>query len=174
MPNKESEKKSENKTSLKILIADDNIINHAILKNFLHSMGHEINTAKTGLEAIEALREKKFDLIFMDIQMPEMDGTTASLLIRKIPGSKSDTPIIACTADVMDKHIKEYKQAGMNGLIQKPIQKDELVKVINDFLSDTLEFPTRCDKQIRLDIDPSLKSDNKTIALKNLLREIGG
>ncbi|MCF8474200.1 MAG: response regulator [Emcibacter sp.] len=164
----------DSKPCLKILIADDNVINHAILKNFLHSMGHEINTAKTGLEAIEALRGKKFDLIFMDIQMPEMDGTTASLLIRKIPGSKSGTPIIACTADVMDKHIKEYKQAGMNGLIQKPIQKDELVGVINDFLADTLHFPVNKKSTRTTTQSPIQNTARKSVALKNLLKEIGG
>jgi len=85
------------KRSLKVLVVDDNFINHAILENILREVGHEVFSVETGLTAIEALQKNDFDLIIMDIQMPEMDGTTATRLIRKLPGSRSNIPIVACT-----------------------------------------------------------------------------
>ncbi|MBL4802426.1 MAG: response regulator [Emcibacter sp.] len=161
-----------NTTTIKILLVDDNFINHAILGSILGEQGHEVTTAKSGFAAIEALKEDFFDLIFMDIQMPDMDGKVATRKIRKIPGPKSEIPIIACTADSDADHKKEYQEIGMNSLVKKPIDKTELLAVLNDFSNGNLHFSDRSSKNNRP--QPPEQFQKPITALDDLLKQIGG
>jgi len=126
---------------MKILVVDDNMINHAILGSILREVGHDITTANSGLEALESLKENFFDLILMDIQMPEMDGIAATRKIRKIPGPKSEIPIVACTGDISGRHIREYEKIGMNSAMKKPIDKAELLEILKNCKDHKLHFP---------------------------------
>lgn len=157
--------------SLKILIVDDISINHIILESVLIEMGHRVESAKTGIAAVEALKKNYFDIILMDINMPKMDGKTATQIIRKLPEPKSKTPIIACTADCTESHAKEYKRIGMNGLIQKPIKKEELFKALDNCRNGGVYFSQRNNEGIRADVNSNKKT---TKALGKLLKEIGG
>lgn len=157
--------------TLTILIVDDIFINHVILESILIGMGHNAESVKTGIAAVDALKENHYDLILMDINMPEMDGKTATRVIRQLPEPKSKIPIIACTADGTDKHMKEYKKIGMNGLIQKPIKKEELSKALDSCCNGGIYFP----QTSKRDAEPDNNSNKKTTeALGKLLKKIGG
>jgi CheY-like chemotaxis protein len=111
-----------------ILVAEDNLINQKIILNFLRKFGYQAEIAVNGREAIQALSKKLYDLVLMDIQMPEMDGLQATAEIRNLSSSviSHDIPIIALTAHAMKGYREKCEQAGMNDYITKPIDPDEL------------------------------------------------
>ncbi|MCG8671830.1 MAG: ATP-binding protein [Pseudomonadales bacterium] len=123
--------KNNNNKPLNILVVDDITENITLVKIRLERDGHTINTACNGREAYKKSREYKFDLILMDVHMPELDGVEATRLIRRGDGKNNDTPIIAMTASVMKEDESTYFTAGMNALISKPIDFPELINTLN-------------------------------------------
>jgi len=121
--------------SLHILLAEDNIVNQELVKTLLANRGHRIVIAQNGIEAIQALSQNNFDLIFMDIQMPTQDGYETTQLIRKSDGDRFDPniPIVAMTAYAMRGDRDKCLQAGMNDYISKPIAAEELDRVLDRF-----------------------------------------
>jgi len=118
--------------ALSILVAEDNEINQMIIQNTLKKMGHKATIAESGMEALRLVSEEHdFDLILMDVRMPEMSGTEATRRIRALPGAKSRILIIALTADVMAENKASYFEAGMNDCVGKPINHVELAAAIN-------------------------------------------
>ncbi len=118
------------KQHLAVLVAEDNEINQTIVKAMLDGMGHSSTFANNGLEAVEAMRANDFDLVLMDIRMPEMSGTDAAKQIRKLPGSKCRVPIIAITADTMTDDRQSFFEAGIDDLVEKPIDHAALTGAI--------------------------------------------
>ncbi len=105
----------------KVLVAEDVVLNQFLVKHMLEAWGIEVDIASNGLEAIDKLRAHDYDMILMDIQMPEMDGITATGLIREMPDKqKASIPIIALTANALKGDSERYMKAGMNGYISKP------------------------------------------------------
>ena len=94
-------------------------------------MGHDATFANNGAEAVEIVKSQDFDLILMDVRMPELSGPDATKQIRMLSGFKGQIPIIALTADVMADNRKSYFEAGMNDLVAKPIDTEELALAIN-------------------------------------------
>lgn len=113
-----------------ILVADDNEINQKILNGILSKDGHTITTVNNGQECIDALLQSAFDLILMDMEMPVMDGVTATTNIRAMDNPRAHVPIIAMTANVMKEDIERCKQAGMNEHVSKPIAPETLRMLI--------------------------------------------
>ncbi|HXB45892.1 MAG TPA: response regulator, partial [Puia sp.] len=111
---------------LQILIAEDNLINQQVILHILKNMGYQPELVENGKLAVAAARHKTYDLIMMDMQMPEMDGLEASRIIRKT--LEIQPVIIALTANIMDGDQKECLDAGMDDYIGKPVKLDELVK----------------------------------------------
>jgi two-component system sensor histidine kinase/response regulator len=127
--NKIQEKLQSNfsgKYPLEILIAEDNLINQQVILNILNRMGYKPEMVENGLAAVEATDRKPFDLIFMDMQMPEMDGLEASRIIRS-QTLDIQPVIIALTANTMLGDEKKCLDAGMNDYIGKPFKLEELV-----------------------------------------------
>ncbi len=123
-----------------ILIAEDYPTNQQVVKMHLEAAGHTIQVAENGVEALEACRHDRFDLIFMDIQMPEMDGFEAARRIRSEVDDYADVPIVALTANSeMDMHV-ECLASGMNDLITKPVRRQPLLTAVSAWLS-TLDAP---------------------------------
>jgi two-component system, sensor histidine kinase len=118
--------------SLDILLAEDNPINQLFMSRFLENAGHHVVIVENGHEALDALEKEPFDLVLMDIQMPEMDGIEATRAIRSADPSRfdPDIPIIALTAYALDEDRERFMAAGMNGFIPKPVDFDELQRVI--------------------------------------------
>ena len=119
----------------RILIAEDVELNQFIARQILESWGMEVAVAANGRIAVEMAQKQHFDLILMDIQMPEMDGIEATEIIRKLPDTTlANIPIIALTANALkgDNHL--YFQAGMNDYITKPYTEEKLYSVLSKFL----------------------------------------
>ncbi len=119
--------------SLKVLVAEDNPVNSLIAMKFLEAMGHAPTLAITGQEVIELMRREPFDLVLMDIQMPEMDGLEATRIIRSWPASEGgETPIVAMTAHAFSSDADRFKAAGMNGHLPKPVSRKELEQFLTE------------------------------------------
>ncbi len=113
-----------------ILVAEDNLINQKLIRNVFELLGYKTDIAANGLEAIEALKRKNYTLIFMDIQMPEMNGYEATGIIVK--RRKENRPIIiAMTANAMQGDRDKCIEAGMDDYMSKPIKINDLIRVIN-------------------------------------------
>jgi len=128
----------ETQRPLNILIAEDNRINQRILMATMEAYGHGVDIVENGLQAIEAHEQGGFDLILMDVRMPEMSGPDATRAIRQMSDEKSGIPIIAVTADAMTEHQKGYYEAGMNGVVTKPIDRSELLETINEVMDEDI------------------------------------
>src|SRR5205085_6179691 len=116
---------------LHILLAEDNVVNQRLALRLLEKQGHTITLANNGHEMVTALERERFDLVLMDAQMPEMDGSKATARIREqeqLTGTR--IPIIVMTAQTMHGDGQQYPEAGMNGYVSKPIQAAELFKLI--------------------------------------------
>ncbi len=106
---------------LRVLVVEDNPTNRLIASRMLESLGAAVDLAHDGAEGVEAAARAGYDLIFMDIQMPVMDGVEATRRIRRLGGRAAEAPIVAMTANVMKHQISEYLAAGMDGAISKPL-----------------------------------------------------
>jgi PAS domain S-box len=124
----------EIKSPLKILLAEDDQINREVLKKLLNRQGNQVITASNGKEAVEYFRQHRFDLVIMDIQMPEMDGLEAMKELRRIDGPLKHTPIMALTAYALNGDRENLLDAGMDGYISKPVDINELFSVINNLV----------------------------------------
>jgi CheY-like chemotaxis protein len=116
---------------LKILVAEDNAVNQRVVKRVLEKAGHTVVIAGNGKQALDEFDRQRFDLILMDIQMPEMDGFEATEAIReREEWSSIRTPIIALTAHAMSGDRERCLSHGMDGYIQKPINTSEMFQAI--------------------------------------------
>jgi PAS domain S-box-containing protein len=113
-----------------ILIAEDNDINRELVTQMLARLGHEGITVSNGREAVAAAQARTFDLILMDIQMPEMDGVSAAAAIRALPGEHGSAPIVAVTANAMVGDRERYLAGGFDDYLAKPLHLDQLQEVI--------------------------------------------
>jgi CheY-like chemotaxis protein len=113
----------ENIPQLNILLAEDNLINQKLVVRLLEKDGHKIEIANNGVEVLALMEKNKFDVILMDIQMPEMDGFETTISIRK---KNIEIPIIALTAHAMKGDREKCMEVGMNGYLSKPIKAEEL------------------------------------------------
>ncbi len=119
--------------TLKILLAEDNHVNQQLAVRMLEKRGHTVSVVDNGKQAVEALRKERFDVVLMDVQMPEMGGFEATATIRRDEGATGDhVPIIAITAHAMKGDRERCLAAGMDGYISKPLQPSELLKVVEE------------------------------------------
>jgi signal transduction histidine kinase/DNA-binding response OmpR family regulator len=118
------------KLPLRILVAEDNALNQRLLLRLLARMGYRADVAGNGLEAVDALERQPYDLVFMDMQMPEMDGLEATAQIRRRLSRDGRPRIIALTANATPEDRDRCLGVGMNDYLSKPVQIPELVKVI--------------------------------------------
>ena len=107
--------------ALHILVAEDNPVNQILIKALLDQLGHHCDIVPNGVEVLRQVQAAPYDLILMDIQMPELDGETAARQIRAWPGPLSRIPIIAMTANAMTEDRAAYLAAGMDDYVAKPI-----------------------------------------------------
>ena len=120
----------------KVLIVDDNHVNITIARGLLESTGMKCEEALSGKEAIEKVKKEKYDIIFMDHMMPEMDGIEATRIIRDTIPDAANTPIIALTANVMEGVREMFIEDGMNDFVAKPIDVRILMSVVRYWLPD--------------------------------------
>ncbi|TQV75391.1 response regulator [Aliikangiella marina] len=116
-----------------ILLVDDNAINRKAIKSQLQNAGYLVDSVDNGLKAIHACREQSYDLVLMDVQMPELDGLEATRIIKK---ELQDTtpPIIGISAHVLEEHVQKARNAGMNDYLCKPISESDLLSKVKEYL----------------------------------------
>jgi len=127
----------EARRRLNILLAEDNVVNQRLAAKILEKRGHRVVVASNGKEAIEKLEGERFDLVLMDVQMPEMDGLEATRQIRNAEFGMGNIPIVAMTAHAMKEDRERCLAAGMDDYLSKPVNAEELFTVIEK-LADTL------------------------------------
>jgi CheY-like chemotaxis protein len=117
---------------IRILAAEDNAVNQLVLRTLLSQVGLEPTIVENGAEAVEAWKAGQWDLVLMDIQMPVMDGVTATRQIRALEasGDRPRTPIIAVTANAMSHQVAAYEAAGMDAVVAKPLDAAKLFEAI--------------------------------------------
>jgi signal transduction histidine kinase/DNA-binding response OmpR family regulator len=118
----------------KLLVVEDNKVNQQVAVSRLQRMGYLVDTADNGALALEMLQVNRYDLIFMDCQMPVLDGYEATQKIREMNSPKSKLPIIAMTANAMSGDREKCLAAGMNGYLAKPVKNNELVRILAEWL----------------------------------------
>ncbi len=121
---------SKVKRQLQILVAEDDIFNQKVIEKMLHERGHLVTLVKNGIEVLKAYDSKEFDIILMDIQMPEMNGLEAMQRIRKKEENGKRTPIVALTAYTLKGDRERFIMAGMDEYVPKPIDMNQLYYVI--------------------------------------------
>jgi two-component system, sensor histidine kinase and response regulator len=126
--------RKEQAFSLHILLAEDNAVNQRVFRRILEKAGHTVTLAENGKAALSRFEEHLFDLILMDVQMPEMDGLEATALLRKKEkGSGRHTPIIAMTAHAMPGDQQRCLEAGMDGYFTKPLAASALLDLVKKY-----------------------------------------
>jgi signal transduction histidine kinase/DNA-binding NarL/FixJ family response regulator len=134
----------------KVLLVEDNKINQLLAKQMLTAWGVEVEVAGDGFEAIARLRRHSFDLILLDLQLPEMDGFEVARFVRKSTKSPSNSvPIVALSADVFDETRMLTEEAGMDDYITKPYQQKDILRVLKKFTTG--------------EVEPLVKSEENTV-----------
>ena len=165
----------DGRQELRILLVEDNTMNQVLAQRLIQKWGHKLTVAGNGRQALAALEKEKFDLILMDVQMPEMSGIDVAAAIReKEKGTGERVPIIATTASAMKEDRERCLAAGMDAYISKPIERDVLLETIHGLTGFTKEARSSEGARAQNPVfDPtaalnSLEGDNE------LLHEIAG
>ena len=165
---------AEELDNIKILLVEDNKLNQEFANILLQSVNISVDIANDGIEALNMVKSKIYDTILMDIQMPNMDGLTATRLIRNMQEDDNyfkDLPIIALSANALASDKEKSLDAGMNEHISKPIIPDELFSTIKKFLKNSKPIRIKNDHSISEDID---NLNHEILDTKEALNRIGG
>ncbi|MDF1749439.1 MAG: ATP-binding protein, partial [Alphaproteobacteria bacterium] len=155
---------------LRLLLVEDNQVNQIVIGTMLQKLGHHVDTVSNGAEALQTLRIVPYDLVFMDVQMPVMDGPTATQWIRASDQPWADIPVVALTANAMDGQRENYIEKGMSDYVSKPVQMGELAAAI---LRQTGVSGLIVDSKNDPADEPELSEDAKA-ALSDVLASIKG
>jgi PAS domain S-box-containing protein len=120
---------------LRLLVAEDNATNQLVVRSVLSKFGLAADFVGNGIEALEAVRRLPYDIVLMDVHMPEMDGLEATRAIRSLGSDRANIPIVALTANAFAHDIENCRAAGMSGHLGKPFRKEELVIAIGEALA---------------------------------------
>ena len=163
--------------SLRLLLTEDNLVNQKLAVRLLEKRGHSVVIASNGREAVEALHHQRFDVVLMDVQMPEMDGFEATQIIRaRERDTGGHVPIVAMTAHAMKGDRERCLEVGMDGYISKPLRPSELFEAVESLGGQSNGDAT----MVALSTDPSVSAFDQDAALGNVggdievLREIIG
>jgi two-component system, sensor histidine kinase and response regulator len=127
--------------SLRVLVAEDNMVNQKVALKMLAKLGLRSDVVADGQEAVEALRSVPYDLVFMDCNMPDVDGFMATEMIRSLEGSRKHTIIVAMTANALKGDRERCLAAGMDDYISKPVNQKDLASIINKWREKIMQQP---------------------------------
>jgi CheY-like chemotaxis protein len=158
---------------LRVLVAEDNQVNQLLVTTILAKAGMRAEVAANGVEAVQAVHQRNFDVVLMDMQMPEMDGLEATRRIRQLGALGRAVPIIAMTANAMQEDRRRCLEAGMNDFVAKPIDSAELLRKIAAHCRAEIDEATmRAASVPAVPGTPASLSDEQTDALESLLTEL--
>jgi len=127
---------------IRILVVDDSRVNRMMMTNILETAGYRLDEAGSGREAVEGVQFLPYDLVLMDIQMPEMDGIEATRRIRGLSAPKGKVPVIGITGEIDEEAIARALAAGMNACLTKPVNHDALMRMIDELTKAQGEEPS--------------------------------
>ena len=176
---------TNSKFDAKILVAEDNIINQKLIKRTLEEIGLTVSIANNGLEAFQKRKDGDYDLMFMDIQMPFLDGveSTKEILEYEEDYNQPHIPIIALTANALKGDRERFLEAGLDEYTTKPLVRDEIMSLLNSFLSDfivendatTTDIITTVEKapepENSIEEEPEVEDSNVDIVEEEILQE---
>lgn len=154
--------------NVRLLLVEDNPSNRMVATRFLNKMGVRVTVAENGAVAVERVQEQDYDIVLMDLQMPQMDGYQATRAIRKLGGKYQQLPIIALTADVVSDAKDRVKQAGMDDYLSKPFSPDVLYRKISANLHLQVPIIPQDDHVVTLQHIIDKYEDDLTFATKLL------
>ncbi|MBC7952465.1 MAG: response regulator [Rhodospirillaceae bacterium] len=125
--------------SLAVLLAEDNAVNRIVAERVLSKAGHHVTTVGDGAQAVDAMAQGRFDVVLMDVHMPEMDGFEATRRIRALPGPASRIPIIALTANVLAGDMERCVESGMDSYLAKPFKPAELLACVAKWAEERVD-----------------------------------
>ena len=168
---------------VRILLAEDNPTNSLVAKVSLERAGHQVDTVGDGAEAVEAVRRFPYDLVLMDVSMPEMDGLAATAAIRSLPEGKAEIPIVALTAHAMKGDREKILAAGMNDYLTKPVTREVMLEAIERWTGKgagpeatdrEAAAPAKTERDVDRDLDITslgrLAADTDPAVLPDLIR----
>ena len=150
---------------LRLLLVEDNHVNQIVIGTMLQKLGHHVDTVSNGVEALGTLRLVPYDLVFMDVQMPVMDGPTATQWIRASEEAWADIPIVALTANALEGHREYYIDSGMSDYVSKPVHVEDLAAAIQ---RQTGTIAADVDQEM----DPQDTQDTLSVDAKAALAEL--
>jgi CheY-like chemotaxis protein len=156
------EGKKEKLAELKILLAEDNTVNRKLAIKLLEKLGQNVVAVENGLEVLNALNKDEYDLILMDVQMPEMDGAEATRKIREAEDGNKHIPIIALTAHAMKGDRESFLEVGMDDYLSKPLHSDQLYEIIRRY------------SQYKKDSQMQDKEENLPLDIEEFKKGVGG
>jgi PAS domain S-box-containing protein len=160
--------------ALNVLLAEDNEVNQKLATRLLQKRGHRVVVAVNGQQALNALSQSRFDLVLMDVQMPEMDGIQATSALRASEaGTDRHQPVIALTALVMQGDRERCLAAGMDGYLSKPIRPRALDDVLDMYLAQKRQSETVSEKAPTTSAEPSPASVHDPVDDRELLERVG-
>ena len=164
--NRKKFKSNASKFNANVLVAEDNIINQKLIKRTLEDLELTVDVASNGLEAFQKRKDGNFDLIFMDIQMPFLDGVEATkeILEYEEDYNQPHVPIIALTANALKGDRERFLRAGLDEYTTKPLVRAEIVSLLNHFLADHAVDPEVSKSEI---VVTKAKEDNKDIKIED-------
>ena len=127
----------EQASGLTVLLVEDAEANQELVTTILRAAGIEVDVASHGVEAVEAMKLRSYDMVLMDVHMPVLGGVEATRLIRGLGGQAAETPIIALSANVMPEQVEQYRHAGMDAHVGKPISPRDMLSMINQWAGQT-------------------------------------
>jgi len=141
----EQQAETEKITPLRVLVADDDLLNRSMMKTLLSFDGHQVDLAADGLEAFDAVKFQKFDVVFMDLHMPVMDGIEASRRIREWEKGGQPTFIVALTASYLPEEGHRLFEAGIDNYISKPFELKHIEQLLKYIAVPHTTFPSNPD-----------------------------
>jgi two-component system sensor histidine kinase TorS len=180
----ESEAISECKLKAKVLLIEDNPVNCMVAEGFLESMGHTVHTAIDGKQAKNVFKEQRFDIVLMDINLPDCDGIEllAELKQAEAELGMTPTPMIAVSAHVYNEEVQSYLAAGFDGYLPKPLDKDALCVIVQNSLDgqelileqvECYEGGVDSEMEQRVIIDSKIINADMEVLGKEKMRDIG-
>jgi CheY-like chemotaxis protein/HPt (histidine-containing phosphotransfer) domain-containing protein len=169
---KQDDRDKNNSTIARVLLVEDSLLNQAVMAAMLRSAGHQVDLADCGAKGMEAASEKDYDIILMDVSMPDMSGMEATAIIRQLGGAAANVPIIAITAHAFAGYKKKCLAAGMNAYATKPINQKDLLALV-DIWATNKDSQTTAVISPLVENSPALPFDEQEINLdKAMLDEL--